>query len=137
MVVADGFHRTDYPSLPRYLRDEAGPPINWLQELGGSWDDVDRDWEWLGFAWHEKRNARQGSLYGEGYAPFWCLAAVTAALPLARAGRRLRSALRFRRRRRRGCCPACNYDLRATPGRCPECGAEGAQCTVSAAGKSA
>ena len=36
--------------------------------------------------------------------------------------RPLISAVRGRRRGRQGHCPACGYDLRATPDRCPECG---------------
>jgi hypothetical protein len=51
-------------------------------------------------------------------APYWSLTAATAALPVALALRRLLTT----RRRNAGTCPACGYDLRATPGRCPECG---------------
>ena len=36
--------------------------------------------------------------------------------------RPLISVVRERRRVRQGHCPACGYDLRATPDRCPECG---------------
>ena len=49
---------------------------------------------------------------------FWLLAAAALVLPAARAAGHLRA----RRRRRAGLCPACGYDLRATPDRCPECG---------------
>jgi hypothetical protein len=54
--------------------------------------------------------------------PFWLLAVLTLPLPAL-------WSLRFRRRRVRarraalGLCLDCGYDLRATPGTCPECGA--------------
>lgn len=55
-------------------------------------------------------------------APLWSVAAALLLPPLAR----LRSILRDVRRRRSGRCVACGYDLRGSPGRCPECGAAAA-----------
>ena len=53
--------------------------------------------------------------------PFWALLVVLGALPAARWGA---AAIRRRKRARAaaGLCLNCGYDLRATPGRCPECG---------------
>jgi rubrerythrin len=51
--------------------------------------------------------------------PYWLPFAATAALPLCHVVARVRRS----RRLRLNLCPTCGYDLRATPERCPECGA--------------
>ena len=53
--------------------------------------------------------------------PAWFVAALTAGWPCARILVQIRSRHR-RLRRDGGFCPACGYDLRASPDRCPECG---------------
>ena len=50
--------------------------------------------------------------------PCWFLLLAFAVAPARQTARAVSEA----RLRRRGLCPACAYDLRATPGRCPECG---------------
>jgi len=51
--------------------------------------------------------------------PCWWILLVTLPLPGLLLFRRIRAC----RRLRGGLCPACGYDLQATPERCPECGA--------------
>lgn len=56
------------------------------------------------------------------FLPLWTLVAITAILPLGTATGLTRQWLARRREARWGHCPSCGYDLRASPGRCPECG---------------
>jgi hypothetical protein len=51
--------------------------------------------------------------------PYWLPILLASLLPLVRAHR---ARHRRRRLREQTLCPACGYDLRATPDRCPECG---------------
>jgi hypothetical protein len=55
-----------------------------------------------------------------GSAPAWFVGPLLAIYPLRRSFFWWRS----RRRRLRGLCPVCAYDLRESPERCPECGRE-------------
>jgi hypothetical protein len=54
--------------------------------------------------------------------PQWALVLALSVLPLWVLGRGTARLVRNRSRAARHLCPACGYDLRATPGRCPECG---------------
>ena len=74
----------------------------------------------VGFGWSRTQRPLPEAVDATRAAvPCWALWLSSAVLPWAwwRQWRRRRA------RRRRGACLACGYDLRATPGRCPECGA--------------
>jgi hypothetical protein len=78
-------------------------------------------WEGAGFSFGREadRHPARVSVSHVIAVPYWSLAAVSLG-PLVIWP--IRWACRLRRRGR-DVCASCGYDLRATPGRCPECGA--------------
>jgi hypothetical protein len=108
-----------------------GPPLGWIwyQRSPGRPSPTayphsglpDR-WPWHGFVFEHRGFSDSPSLPPLHYwfvtIPYWALVMMFVALPLVWTVRRRREAATSRR----GCCPTCGYDLRATPDRCPECG---------------
>lgn len=60
--------------------------------------------------------------YTTVFMPCWLIIALAAVLPLNWLRKKITHGLLLRRRRARGQCLQCGYDLRASTGRCPECG---------------
>jgi hypothetical protein len=101
-------------------RAREGPP-GWflasrpMSEMGEFPTWFETDHAWAGF--HFLRSTYNDVFVG---IPSWFVLLVLAAVcggSLYEPGRRRRA------QRAAGLCPSCGYDLRATPGRCPECGA--------------
>jgi hypothetical protein len=82
-------------------------------------DSISYDSFWKRLGFHFGLPAPQRFEAGILAVPHWFLLLVFSLLPLLR----LRADLRSYHRRRLGLCPTCGYDLRASPDKCPECGA--------------
>jgi hypothetical protein len=75
----------------------------------------------LGWAWYWTHNGQKWQL--ELYVSYYSLFLVTLLPSITWICIRIRISQRARTRKQSGLCARCGYDLRASPERCPECGA--------------
>jgi hypothetical protein len=89
------------------------PGCDWLRPIGVQYDDAAVPW-----SRHASRHTVRVGLN------WWLLLSLSGIVPIVWGLKRLGRWRRRRKWRRAGCCVECGHDLRATPGQCPECGAQ-------------
>jgi hypothetical protein len=108
------------PSRSYGLGTERGAIIGFLQlEQPQYRSNVSSDIQLVGAGFRYLRMTSDGMRRYNLVVPFWFLTAVWLVPSLLWVARRNK----IRRRRRNNLCVTCGYDLRASSGRCPECGA--------------
>jgi hypothetical protein len=109
---------------PRYHRDDGwiNPPMSpfFAMELDPPLTTF--DWDHAGLTLQTRTAFPRQEFHLFLAARCVLLAGLTAILPLSWIALRFRTKYKTRRATRHGLCPACGYDLRASPDRCPECG---------------
>lgn len=113
------------------ISSPSAPPVTWGHSTGPlprGWRlPSESTWNPLGFhywpngMWIVNENGDLVSIR-TWVVPKWFVLLVLALPAIAWAAALTASRVRRRRRRVRGQCAACGYDVRATPERCPECG---------------
>ena len=123
-AMVGGWSRAEYdPGPPGFLRHQSLTPL----ERQSYWQGFVAPhvvWRSAGFYSVHDPGGHPKSKVSFGV-PLWLPLALLAAAPAAGAVAFAR-ARRRAARLRRGLCPACGYDLRTTPGKCPECGTSSA-----------
>jgi hypothetical protein len=137
ILSEEGELRVQRSTLSRPLRFDYVHPMRyweythfdrWLTgKLDGSWgfskETRADSGIWVSLSGSREASSGSGHILDGRYVvfslPYWFIVLSFAAMPSIWTYRRLRP----RPTRRRGYCSKCGYDLRATPDRCPECGA--------------
>lgn len=104
-----GLRKTTMLYPPRYPRLGTPPLLSWNGFAAGA---------------SELRQGRSAFQDWGLVFPFWFASLALGSPALVLASFRLFTLVRTRMRSKRGVCRGCGYDLRANPGRCPECGTE-------------